>query len=169
MLRLLVLGICVLTRLCVFAGDKGDGKQATRKHPHGIHRHNFELFSGGTYFYGPHQTTLVTVGVDYEHRFRDFHNHFGVGLLADYEFKNDKRTSETLITPTLIYFPTKHMKVFIGIGCALTGQRTLLLWRAGLGYEFDLTEHFVVAPTLSLDHTSHYTALVYGLAFGIGI
>lgn len=143
---------------------------------HEIHTNNLELFSGVTVF---KDAGLYTIGLDYEHRFSKVNQRLGAGVLVDYEFGHDHHSSETLITPTIFYFPSSHFKLFAGYGFSYLlldhesdniqphNKHVYGLFRFGIGAEMDLSHHLVLSPTVSIDHTSFYTALVSGIAFGL--
>lgn len=173
-------GWFVLVALCVVsfinAQDHEDSKSPFRTGHHEVHQMNLELFLGTTMKKG---VGLPTIGIDYEHRLNAEGNKFGLGFLIDYEVGKENLSSEVLITPTSFYFPNPHLKLFFGAGVAShkyhgneLGHSTIetdLLLRTGLGYEWDVTEVFVMSPSMYVDyHGQGYFAYVFGMAFGVG-
>ena len=134
--------------------------------PH-IHHNNYELMLGSTSFQQGYSSRL-TIGFDYEKRFRFGHDHFGIGFLMDYEFGNEIIHSELLLTPTLMYFPTSSFKTLGSVGMGIDHYHQFVLYRLGFGYEIEVTEKYLISPTVYWDSCKDYNALVFGLSFGLG-
>lgn len=141
-----------------------------------VHDWTLELFGGGTF---KRNAILYTLGIDYEHRLHVLDDHLAVGFLGDYEFAEQEE--ELLLTPMLFYFVGNHWKLMTGIGGSYLNEKVhsnqskslnktifLTLFRAGIAKEFDINDQIILSPTLQLDATKNYVAIVLGLGFGFG-
>ncbi len=116
---------------------------------------------------GAHQ--LLTFGLDYEHRFRFWHDRLGLGLLVDHELSQGEWGGDWLISPAVMLHPFgPAFKLFAGGGLCLRGDHYTQLLRAGGGYEIFLGDHFLLAPTCGVDVTPDHMTVVYGLTLGFG-
>lgn len=139
----------------------------------------FGLFIGNTVLY---QTNihLPTVGVEYA---RELTPRFGVGAIAEveigYEVISDKtasnpstlyyRETAILFQPAIYYRLYRGLIIYAGYGVEFedTEDETILgLSKIGIEYRLRMhNPHWVVLPSLSWDHTSHYDGVVYGVVF----
>ena len=137
------------------------------------------LFLGNTVLY---QTNihLPTVGLEYV---REITPRFGIGFGAEveigYEVINDKtspnpatlyyRKTAILVQPALFYNPYKGLIVYAGYGAEFEDaedEKVLGLLKIGIEYRLRMhNPNWLVLPSLSWDHTSHYDGVVYGLVF----
>lgn len=142
-------------------------------------KHFIGLFLGNTVLY---QTNihLPTVGLEYV---REITPRFGIGFGAEveigYEVINDKsspnpstlyhRQTAILFQPALFYRLYKGLIVYAGYGVEFEDtEDEKILGLSKIGIEYRLRMHnpnWLVLPSLSWDHTSHYDGVVYGVVF----
>jgi hypothetical protein len=143
-------------------------------------RKNFiGLFLGNTVLY---QTNihLPTVGVEYV---REITPRFGVGAILEveigYQVINDKtsqnpstlykRETAVLFQPAVFFRVYKGLIFNAGYGVEFENsehEKILPLFKIGLEYQLHMQNpNWMVLPSLSWDHTSHYDGVVYGVVF----
>lgn len=155
----------ILTLACFFLllpsplrAEEGAGAA----HPAMI-RHDLALFVGVTEDRGEDEFTL---GLEYEYRILSW---FGAGGLVDFVFGEVRAR----LTCLAAYFrPTHRLKLSLAPGVehfantARDKGETAFALRVGAAYDFEITERFYLAPTLSLDFVDGETLWIGGLDFG---
>jgi len=149
----------------------------TFKHPD--RKNIIGLFLGNTVLY---QTNihLPTVGVEYV---REITPRFGVGAILEveigYQVINDKtspnpstlykRETAVLFQPAVFIRVYKGLIFNAGYGVEFENsehEKILPLFKIGLEYQLHMQNpNWMVLPSLSWDHTSHYDGVVYGVVF----
>jgi len=139
----------------------------------------FGLFLGNTVLY---QTNihLPTVGLEYV---REITPRFGFGGIVEveigYEVISDKtavnpstlyvRETAILVQPAIFFRLYKGLIIYAGYGAEFedTEDETILgLSKVGIEYRLRMhNPNWMVLPSLSWDHTSHYDGVVYGIVF----
>lgn len=139
----------------------------------------FGLFLGNTVLY---QTNihLPTVGIEYV---REINHRFGIGAIFEteigYEVIDDKtsttpstlyaRETAILFQPAVFYRVYKGLIFSVGYGLEFENtehEKILGLFKMGIEYRLKMQNpHWMVLPSLSWDHTSHYDGVVYGVVF----
>jgi hypothetical protein len=142
-------------------------------------KHHIAIFDGATTNFG-HSTTGYSLGLDYEYFISD---KIGVGMIGEYVFAGE---GELILGVPLFFHPTSNLKLGaapIGIyaeehhgyhsydGHEPTNNTVHKEWVLGARLNVAYSLHFgkiSAGPSVSLD-VANTTAVVYGLAFGIGI
>lgn len=141
-------------------------------------KHHIAIFDGATTNFG-HSTTGYSLGVDYEYFVSD---KIGVGLIGEYVFSGE---GEAVIGVPVFFHPTGNIK----LGAAPIGIKAEVHhgdyhgdshdaatsdvekeWNMGARFNAAYSFHFgkiSAGPSVSLDITNT-TAVVYGVAFGVG-
>ncbi|GAB5382203.1 MAG: hypothetical protein Alis3KO_20670 [Aliiglaciecola sp.] len=124
-------------------------------------RHLPEIFIGATHVDGE---TDFTYALEYEYKFTE---KFGAGLI--YERIDDGHHGDgvTLKIAALYYHPVGPVRLGLGVGEEKIGgykSKTKDLVRVSAAYDFQF-EHFIVAPTISVDFVDGEQALVFGVGF----
>ena len=116
---------------------------------------------------GHHEDGHV-VGVEY---IRQFSEHWGWGVGFESEvFGNEQKRHGVLAFP-ISYFPGNRWRLFAapGIEFRESGEPDKAMFRLGAGYEFELGEHFTLAPEAQVDFIAGGTKVyVIALALGYG-
>ncbi len=161
--------------ICAQHDDHKDDKH--HKHDdHGHHhKHHLAIFNGATTNFD-HESTGYSLGVDYEYRISDL---IGTGLIAEYVFTGE---GEAIVGIPLFLHPVGNLKALVA-PIAINAEKhehndghghdhheTEKEWhfgaRIGLAYDFHLGK-LSIGPSVSTD-IANTTALVYGIAIGIG-
>jgi len=127
------------------------------------HRNMVELFLGDTYEDTNHESENgLTVGFTYERRLSDF---LGVG--AFYEYAAGDFDKWSIGVPLFIH-PYGGWRLALAPGLEHREGNDEFLFRAGVAYEFELSERWAVIPELNVDFVDGEAAFVFGLSFGFG-
>lgn len=160
-LKQTTLFISILLSLLAFSGlnaQEQTSPQARHKAKKGDHI--FELVPGMVIHEGQKEFEL---GIDYEFFPKQDHS-YSIGFSFDDEWLDEH---EYYFGPHIAFYFKGHNKVFFssGIDWSKHGER----WknRVGLGHEFIMQNHFVIVPSVMLDHTADYTKTVIAVGFGI--
>ena len=128
------------------------------------HRHKIFLFGGVSQEDSEIDGSL---GLGYEYRFTEL---FGVAGMAEFTGGEIERSMAFGIGATV--HPYKGLYFVIGPGFEVVepeheDREELFLFRIGVGYHFELTPRWSLAPEFNVDFVSGgETKLVYGLALG---
>jgi len=122
-------------------------------------RHHIEVFLGNT------QTEegedAFTLGAQYEYQFASL---MGVGILGEYAFDN---VDAWVVGTPLTIHPGAGWQLVAMPGIEIEGNKTKFLFRAGVGYEFEL-EQFSIKPEFNADFVGGDVNLVFGVSLGFG-
>jgi len=116
-------------------------------------RNRFSLFGGMTQEGSDHG---ASVGLEYEYRLGSY---LGVGGLAEYA--GGDFDSWVLGVPFFIHIYAGWV-VWLAPGVEIEDSETNFLFRAGMGYEFEIYPRWSLAPEVNFDFTDGDTKLVYG-------
>ena len=124
----------------------------------GAAEQTLSLFVGVTDDRGDNAFSL---GLDYEYKFTEI---FGIGGLLDHA-NGDVRT--WVVGVPIFAHPVGGLVVLLapGIEHQDDGDNEALV-RLGAGWEFELSERFVVAPMFNIDFVDDDKVYVYGVEFG---
>jgi len=122
----------------------------------------FEVVSG---FISEEQKTNFELGFDFETFIPGTDHHISLGLSSEIEFSDHERR-RYFFGPLLSYY-YRHFKIFLSSGMQ-TDFDEYEKWksRIGLGYEVVWLKHWLVVPTIAMDHVEGklYPAYSIGLA-----
>ncbi len=153
--------------------------QAHNDHDTHHSKHHIALFDGVTTNFG-HSTTGYSLGLDYEYLISE---RVGAGLIGEYVFAGE---GELVLGVPVFFHPTSGLKLGaapIGIyvekhhdyehneSHQTTTSEVEKEWNIGARFNMAYSLHFgkiSAGPSVSVDVTNT-TALVYGLAVGVGI
>jgi len=137
--------------------------QAESEDGHSEHHYSntVELFTGMTYEDGDHGSESgFSSGVIYE---RHLNNLFGVGIFAEYTAGDFEKWSFGV--PVFIK-PYMGFRFVLAPGIDHKDSEDEFLFRAGVGYEFELSEHWLIVPEFNVDFVDGEEAYVMGVALG---
>ena len=156
-----------------------DADHADSHSGHHVYRHHAALFLGATTNF-KHETTMFTVGLDYEFRLSFAHDMFGIGFGAEY--LTGEHGQEIIFGVPIFFHPIAGLKFNVAPLFAIVetlghdeghGHVTEPSWdnyfgfRAGIAYDFHLGR-FSISPTLNTDFVDGTVSLVYGIGLGVG-
>lgn len=122
------------------------------------HRHHLSVFAGATHAEGSNE---ATVGVDYEYRVTEL---LGVGALIDHA---GGHLDSTIVAGVVFLHPHKGLLLLAAAGNENTDHGDEFLFRAGIGYEFELSDDWTVTPLVNFDFVKdEETKEVYGISIG---
>jgi hypothetical protein len=149
--------------LILFVGVSGNNNAWAESE--GIeHRHKIFLFGGASQEDSEIDGSL---GLGYEYRFTEL---FGIAGMAEFTGGEIERAMAFGIGATV--HPYKGLYFLIGPGFEVVDpehedREELFLFRIGVGYDFELTPRWSLAPEFNVDFVSGgETTLVYGLVLG---
>lgn len=128
-------------------------------------RHHLSVFAGGVTNFDEGEAdreTSAAVGVEYEYRFGRL---FGAGLLFEDVFGGER---EYIVLAPLSLHPWKGLRLTAGPGADFRSGDTEFVFRAGVGYEFELGHGWTLAPEIAGDFTHEAKTLVFGVSAGWG-
>ena len=125
-------------------------------------RHRLGLFAGVTF--KEHEGGSATLGADYLYRLG---RPVSVGGVLETTGKDSR---DWILAALGVWHPSERWRVFGGLGIevAQDDRDSEFLFRVGADYDFELTRHWAIAPTLALDFTESENAIVIGVTFGRG-
>ena len=117
-----------------------------------------------------HHVSGRMFGVDY---IRKFHEHWawGVGFERESFVESNEQERHGVLAVGASYFVNERWRVFAGPGIEFRdpGEPDKAMFRIGTGYEFELSEHFKLAPEAQVDFIAGGTRVyVFALALGYG-
>ncbi len=128
-------------------------------------RHHFTVFAGGTTNFDDGESdgeTSATVGLEYEFRFCRW---MGGGVLFEDVFGGQR---EFLIIVPFSLHPWRGLRLTAGPGADFRSEDTEFVFRAGIGYEFELGKGWTLAPEVAGDFANSANSLVFGVSLGWG-
>jgi len=134
-------------------------------HPQAGHHHKnvVEFFGGNTYEDAHHGSENgFTVGFTYERRLSAL---WGVG--GSYEYAAGDFDKWSIGVPLLVH-PYKGWRFELAPGLEHKKSEDEFLLRIGAGYEFMLSDRWMLIPEIAVDFVDGEEAIVYGLAVGFG-
>lgn len=136
-----------------------DELEAAKTHEDGgHHKHTLALFAGVTV---EGNDDLSTLGIEYSFR---FHENWTAGGVAE---RAEREKDSTLLIAFIHFWPYKGWLMGVGAGTKDPRGETEAVYRATIGYEFELGNGWVIAPQANLDVIeNHEDEEVYGIAFG---
>jgi len=156
--------------LLAFAAILGLGSAAAAQtpaepepEPEHTRRNTTELFLGGIWEEGEDGEdgeNAFAVGVAHEYR---LFRYVGVGVFAEYAA--DPLGTWSFGTPLFLH-PWLGFRIQLAPGLELDDGDAEFLFRAGLAYEFELSEHWRLLPELNADFVDGTTSVVYGVTLG---
>ena len=127
------------------------------------HPNVVELFLGNTYERADDESANgLSVGLTYERRLSDL---LGVGAFYEYAAGDFDKSS---IGVPLFVHPYGGWRLALAPGLEHREGEDAFLLRAGVAYEFELFERWVVMPEFNVDLVDGEEAFVFGLSFGFG-
>ncbi|UCE49348.1 MAG: hypothetical protein JSW47_04235 [Phycisphaerales bacterium] len=127
------------------------------------HLNMFEIFLGNTYEDGDHGSENgFTIGLTYEHRLSEL-----LGFGGFYEYAAGDFDKWSIGVPLFIH-PHEGWRFALAPGLEHRDSDDEFLFRTGVGYEFELSEKWVMLPEFNVDFVDGEEALVFGLTFGLG-
>lgn len=142
-----------------FAADDGD---------HHLPHNHIALVAGAAYEEQAdgHRQRGNVLGLVYV---RQVTEHWGWGASFEQEAFGDNHDRLGILVVPVSYFPNDHWRLFAGPGVEFhePGEREHAVFRIGAGYEFELGEHFTLAPEAAIDFVAGGTT-VYVLGFALG-
>lgn len=137
--------------------------RATEREAGQYHRNMVELFLGNTHEDADHGSENgLSVGFTYERRLTDL---LGVGGFYEYAAGDFDKWS---IGVPLFMHPYGAWRLDFAPGLEHREGETEFLFRAGVAYEFELSERWAVIPEVNVDFVDGEEAFVFGLSFGFG-
>jgi hypothetical protein len=134
------------------------GPESGEHHPNAV-----ELFLGNTYERADDETANgFSVGVTYERRLSDL---LGVGGFYEYAAGDFDKWS---IGVPLFVHPYGGWRLDLAPGLEHRDGEDEFLFRAGVAYEFELSERWAVMPEFNVDFVNGEQAFVFGLSCGFG-
>jgi len=150
----------ILSARYLFAEEQAHESHDGSKH---YHLNALELFLGNTYEDGDHgDENGFSTALTYERRLSEL---FGVGVFFEYTAGDFDKWS--IGTPLFIH-PYKGLRFAAAPGLERRHGNEEFLFRAGVGYEFELDEQWIFMPEFNVDFVDGQEALVFGASFGIG-
>ena len=102
------------------------------------------------------------IGLEYAYRFAE---HWAVGGVI--EGLGADVIRDVSVAALISFHPAGHWRLFAGPGYEFTEQHDELLFRVGLGYEFSIGNHWILAPEAVVDLIeSGKRTYILGLALG---
>lgn len=145
----------------------GSAAHATEEEQHHeFPHHHLAVFVGGGFERDDsgHQENGRAIGVVYEVQFRE---KWGIGAAIEELSGDDFHRSWALAIP-LSYHPNERWRFFAGPGLE-TGEKDKFLMRAGIGYEFSLSERWTASPEFLVDFVEGGAkTYLLGVAIGYG-
>ncbi|MHC4325071.1 MAG: hypothetical protein ACYSUX_12475 [Planctomycetota bacterium] len=132
---------------------------------HSTHHHlnMAELFLGNTYEDSGHGSKNgFSIGLTYERRFSEL-----LGFGGFYEYAAGDFDKWSIGVPLFIH-PHEGWRFALAPGLEHRHGKDEFLFRAGVAYEFELSERWIMMPEFNVDFVDHEEAFVYGLSFGFG-
>ena len=126
----------------------------SKAHEEGDYRNKVSLFGGNTQ---DDSENGASIGLEYEYRINP---RFGIGGLGEYA--GGDFDSWVIGIPVFIH-PHAGWFFRLAPGLEFEDSETSFLFRAGLGYEFELMPRWSLAPEINADFVDGDTKLVYGL------
>jgi hypothetical protein len=126
----------------------------SKAHEEGDYRNKVSLFGGNTQ---DGSENGASIGLEYEYQLNP---RFGIGGLGEYA--GGDFDSWVIGIPVFIH-PHAGWFFRLAPGLEFEDSETNFLFRAGLGYEFELMPRWSLAPEFNVDFVDGDTKLVYGL------
>ena len=127
------------------------------------HRNMVELLLGNTYEDADHGSENgFTIGFTYERRFSEL---LGVGGFYEYAAGDFDKWS---VGVPLFIHPYKGFRFALAPGLEHRHGDDEFLFRTGVGYEFELSERWILMPEFNVDFVDGEESLVVGLILGYG-
>ena len=155
--------LLVVTSL-VISGSAFAEEAVEEEHVH--HENHAGVFVGATTGLGEGSTTQLTLGAEYEHRLSFITHKLGAGVLIDSALGEG---TETLVAAFVAVHPAQGLMLLGGAGVVMVGfgDNTAFAVRGGAAYFFELGK-VAVGPAVNIDHANGESAIVYGVAGGMG-
>ncbi|MHC4573319.1 MAG: hypothetical protein ACYS76_04190 [Planctomycetota bacterium] len=151
--------------LMVIAFTAAAAQQEHGEHEQARHYHinMAEIFLGGTYEDAEHGSENgFTVGFTYERRLNEL---LGVGGFYEYAAGDFDKWS---VGAPLFIHPHEGWRFALAPGLEHRDGDDEFLFRTGVGYEFKLSERWVMIPEFNVDFVDGEEAYVFGVSFGFG-
>ncbi len=160
--KTLLLGLVILTAISasLFAAEQEHETHQDSEH---YHSNLVELFLGNTYEDADHGSENgFTIGFTYERRFSKL---LGVGGFYEYAAGDFDKWS---VGAPLFIHPYKGFRFALAPGLEHRDGDDEFLFRTGVGYEFELSERWIIMPEFSVDFVDGEESLVFGFVLGYG-
>lgn len=158
------------------------GIRAQESHPgnhsgaHAFHRNHVSGFVGSTTVLKGHRHSRFTLGFDYERRLVRL---AGISLVGEYL---PGAEAEFIVGLQPVIHPYKGLKCYVSPLLLVAHEAEEInghpsehkIWHDSLGvrfgaaWDFHFGQHFIITPELNYDSLGSHSALVYGMAFGLG-
>ena len=135
---------------CIFlsATAVADEEEGNKSHAgEGHHKHTLALFVGVTI---EDDEDLGTLGIEYSYR---FHKNWSVGGVIE---RADRKKESTLAIAFIHVWPYEGLFLGIGAGRKDPADERENTYRATIGYEFELSNGWVIGPQANLDHIENH-------------
>ncbi|HUV64998.1 MAG TPA: hypothetical protein VMW24_13955 [Sedimentisphaerales bacterium] len=127
------------------------------------HLNMLEVFLGNTHEDAHHESEDgFTIGFTYERRFSEL-----LGMGGFYEYAAGDFDKWSVGVPLFIH-PYEGFRFALAPGLEHRHGDDEFLFRAGVGYEFELSERWIVMPEFNVDFVDGDESLVFGLTLGYG-
>lgn len=154
-MKSLIVVICLLLSSTAIADEL---EQSETHKGGGHHKHTLGLFAGVTV---EGHDDLTTLGIEYSYR---FHENWTVGGVAE---RAEREKDSTLLIAFIHFWPYKGWVMGVGAGTKDPKGKTEAVYRATIGYEFEIGNGWVIMPQANLDVIeNHEDEEVYGIAVG---
>jgi hypothetical protein len=102
------------------------------------------------------------VGVEYGYRFAE---HWGIGAVVEWVSSDTAR--DVAVAVPVSFHPHAGWRLFVGPGVEFAEEHNDWMLRAGVGYEFELSDRWTLAPEFAYDIIeSGKRTYIFGLALG---
>ncbi|MDH5718047.1 MAG: hypothetical protein OEZ22_10460 [Spirochaetia bacterium] len=165
-----IIGILVLTGFFPVFGEEAQeeakaepsAKEEKSHDHHAFHSNHLAVFLGATTF--SKDETKFTAGADYEYRLSAMHGLLGLGLIADFAFREHV---QSIFGGGLFIHPAGGLKILLAPGAEIHDGHAIFLFRGGIAYDIHAGS-LSITPTINFDYANHHLAYVYGLGIGVG-
>lgn len=114
---------------------------------------------GGTHIRDADETAF-TIGLDYEHQVSEI---LGLGFVVEHAFADTQATTVLAVADVHVW---QGLVIQTGPGVEFVDDEEYFVSRFGLLYEFELRDHFTLAPQVHYDVSEGEDAVVFGVAIG---
>ena len=135
------------------------GEKIAPRHTAKGGNHIIELVPG-TIFHN--NKTDFSLGIDYEYFPHEDH-HFSFGVSFEKEYMLER---EYFFGPHFAWYFLGHNKVFYASGFGWNHQHTFWKNNLGLGHEFIFKNHFVLVPSIVIEHSPEATHTLISIGLG---
>jgi hypothetical protein len=165
--------------MTLLLAGSGDAQEAHSKQKHAaehdFHRNHFGGLVGVSARLDTQSTGAPTIGLDYA---RQFSRHWAaVGYV---ELVSSTLERDFILALGAAYYPIDRLGLVVGLGGEKAEKQVVehghveketeweVIYRAGIGYGFPLTETAALGPSVLIDQAGDRTTMVIGLAMVVG-